>query len=57
MTLSRKLWNGMWDKHPALIARCASVEDVRNSVTFAARRNLLVCGQGRRAQLARQVGL
>jgi hypothetical protein len=43
---SRKIWNGMWDKHPALIARCASVEDVQHSVTFAAERNLLVSVRG-----------
>ena len=42
----RMVWNGMWDKHPALIARCASVEDVQHSVTFAAERNLLVSVRG-----------
>ena len=43
---ARMVWNGMWDKHPALIARCASVEDVQHSVTFAAERNLLVSVRG-----------
>jgi hypothetical protein len=31
----RKIWNGMHDKHPALIARCADVRDVGHAVTFA----------------------
>src|SRR5210317_1029835 len=43
---SRKIWNGMWDKHPALIARCASVEDVQHSVNFAAEQDLLVSVRG-----------
>jgi FAD/FMN-containing dehydrogenase len=44
---TRKLWNGMFDKHPALIAACESQEDVVHAVNFARERDLLVavkCG-------------
>jgi hypothetical protein len=43
---SRKIWNGMWNKYPALIARCANSDDVRHAVTFAARNNLLTAVRG-----------
>lgn len=42
----RRVWNGMHDRRPALIARCAGPEDVRHAVTFAAERNLLVSVRG-----------
>ncbi len=32
---ARKVWNGMIDKYPAAIARCADVSDVLRSVEFA----------------------
>src|SRR5579859_1351232 len=32
---ARKIWNGMIDRHPALIARCAAPEDVVAAVNFA----------------------
>src|SRR5712691_7619404 len=32
---ARKVWNGMIDKHPALIARCTGVADVLHTVQFA----------------------
>jgi FAD/FMN-containing dehydrogenase len=32
---SRKVWNGMIDKYPALIVRCADVVDVVTAVQFA----------------------
>ena len=32
---ARKPWNGAFDKHPALIARCANAADVARSVEFA----------------------
>jgi FAD/FMN-containing dehydrogenase len=38
---ARKLWNGMIDKKPALIARCAGVEDVITAVNFSKEHNLL----------------
>jgi FAD/FMN-containing dehydrogenase len=31
---SRKVWNGMIDKYPALIVRCADVVDVFNTIQF-----------------------
>ncbi|TXS94312.1 FAD-binding oxidoreductase [Parahaliea maris] len=43
---ARRIWNGMHDKHPALIARCASSRDVVHAVTFARERNLLVAIRG-----------
>jgi len=43
---ARMVWNGMIDKHPALIARCLNEGDVQNAVTFAAERNLLVAVRG-----------
>jgi len=43
---ARKVWNGMHDKHPALIARCVNNTDVQNAVTFARERNLLVAVRG-----------
>ncbi|MZE78342.1 FAD-binding oxidoreductase [Streptomyces xinghaiensis] len=32
---ARELWNGMIDKHPALVARCRGEEDVAAAVDFA----------------------
>ena len=43
---ARAIWNGMIDKYPALIARCAGVSDVINSVKFARANNLLVAVRG-----------
>ena len=43
---ARRVWNGMWDRHPALIARCANSDDVRHAVTFAAEHHLLVSVRG-----------
>jgi FAD/FMN-containing dehydrogenase len=44
---ARKIWNGMLDRHPAAVARCASVSDVVAAVNFARRHDLLLairCG-------------
>ena len=41
---ARKVWNGMIDRHPALIARCKNTDDVIQSVLFARRENLLLSG-------------
>ena len=43
---ARKIWNGMHDRRPALIARCLSNEDVANAVTFARERSLLTAVRG-----------
>ena len=43
---ARKVWNGMIDKRPALIARCAGVADVIAAVNLARSNNLLVSVRG-----------
>ena len=43
---TRTVWNGMIDKHPALIAVCADAPDVQNAVTFASERGLLLAVKG-----------
>ena len=42
----RKVWNGMVDKRPALIARCAGAADVVECVRFAREHDLLVSVRG-----------
>jgi FAD/FMN-containing dehydrogenase len=44
--VARRIWNGMIDKHPALIARCADTADVVRVVTFARERELLLAVRG-----------
>src|SRR5215204_5079055 len=43
---ARLIWNGLIDKQPALIARCAGVGDVIDSVNFARENDLLVAVRG-----------
>src|SRR3989442_1072260 len=43
---ARKVYNGMIDKRPALIARCADVADVITAVNFGRENNLLVSIRG-----------
>jgi FAD binding domain len=43
---ARAVWNGMVDKHPALIVQCAGVADVITSVNFAKEHGLLVAVRG-----------
>ncbi len=37
---ARQIWNAMIDKHPAVIARCATVDDVSLAVRFAVQQDL-----------------
>jgi FAD/FMN-containing dehydrogenase len=43
---ARRIWNGMHDKRPALIARCLSAQDVSEAVSFARERRLLLAVRG-----------
>src|SRR3989304_7099120 len=43
---ARKVYNGMIDRRPRLIARCANVADVIPAVNFARENNLLVAVRG-----------
>jgi FAD/FMN-containing dehydrogenase len=43
---ARELYNGMIDKHPLLIARCADVADVMTAVRFARENRLLLAVRG-----------
>jgi hypothetical protein len=44
---TRAVWNGMFDRRPGLIARCADVGDVQNAIRAASEREILTairCG-------------
>ncbi|MFW6075554.1 MAG: FAD-binding oxidoreductase [Chloroflexota bacterium] len=43
---ARAIWNGMIDRHPAVIARCSNTEDVVNAVNVAREHGLLVAVRG-----------
>src|SRR5690606_200912 len=43
---ARRVWNGMIDKYPALIAQCTGVADVIAAVNFAREHDLLVAVRG-----------
>jgi FAD/FMN-containing dehydrogenase len=43
---ARHVWNGAFDRQPALIARCTGAADVIEAVKFAAERQLLVSVRG-----------
>jgi hypothetical protein len=44
---SRQIWNGFFDRKPAIIARCIGSSDVINAVNFARNNNLSHRRQGR----------
>ena len=39
---ARRIWNGAFDRHPAMIVRCSSAADVVRAVQFARSFDLLV---------------
>jgi hypothetical protein len=43
---ARKIWNGVFDRHPALIARCANSDDVVKAVSFARAHGVLTAVRG-----------
>lgn len=43
---ARQIWNGMFDRRPAIIARCVGTSDIVNAVNFARANNLLVAVKG-----------
>jgi len=43
---ARRVWNGAFDRHPALIARCSGPADVMEAVKFAAANHLLLSVRG-----------
>ena len=43
---ARRIWNGMIDKHPALIVRCADAADVTTAIHFAQAERLPVSVRG-----------
>jgi FAD/FMN-containing dehydrogenase len=43
---ARKIWNGMHDKRPALIARCLDSNDVSQAVSFARDNSVLLAVRG-----------
>ncbi|MEO8064264.1 MAG: FAD-binding oxidoreductase [Pseudomonadota bacterium] len=43
---TRKVWNGAFDRHPALIARCSNAADIQRSIEFARTHDVLVSVRG-----------
>ena len=43
---ARRLWNGMIDRRPALIARCLGLADVVETIRFARERDLPLTVRG-----------
>jgi hypothetical protein len=42
----RKIWNGMIDRKPVVIAQCIDTSDIQNAVKFAKENNLLISVRG-----------
>jgi FAD/FMN-containing dehydrogenase len=53
---ARQLWNGAFDRHPALIARCGGTADVIRAVQFARAHDLLTAVRGGGHSLSGQSG-
>ncbi|MBU2670760.1 FAD-binding oxidoreductase [Actinoplanes bogorensis] len=43
---ARRLWNGAFDRRPALVARCAGADDVQSAVRFARENDLPIAVRG-----------
>lgn len=43
---ARQIWNGMFDRKPAIIARCVGTSDVIHAVNFARDNNLIIAVKG-----------
>lgn len=43
---ARKVWNAEWDRRPALVVRCANVDDVTRTIGFAREHDLLTAVRG-----------
>jgi FAD/FMN-containing dehydrogenase len=43
---ARKIWNGMFDRKPAIILRCVGTSDVISAVDFARDKSLLISVRG-----------
>lgn len=43
---ARQIWNGMHQRRPALISRCANIQDVAHTVTFARETGCLLAVRG-----------
>jgi FAD/FMN-containing dehydrogenase len=43
---ARKIWNGMFDRRPALIARCTSAADVAAAIAYAREHAPLISVRG-----------
>ena len=44
--MARKVWNGMIDKHPAIVARCTCPKDILKAVNFARDNQLIIAVRG-----------
>jgi hypothetical protein len=43
---SRAIWNGMLDRKPTIVARCAEMRDIANAVNFARGNRVLLSVKG-----------